>query len=319
MFWEVRIASEWRFWQGTVNETVDYGGRELVLWWSTGLQDAVAAGSAYIRGEAAWGRLGIVVRQMRHLPCTLYTGEVFDTNCAVVSPHNEEHLAAIWAFCSSEHYRDTVRQLDQKTNVTNATLVKVPFDLEHWQLVAAEKYPEGLPMPHSNDPTQWIFNGYPNGSDYPVHVAIARLVGYRWPRQTGSHFQNCTALDPDGLEQHADADGIASLNTIAGESSAADRLRTLLAAVYGDEWSASKLQELLGEHYSLEDWIRDEFFEEHCRIFHQRPFVWHVWDGRKDGFHALVNYHRLARSGEGAEYVGKIDLYISRPLDREAE
>ena len=43
----------------------------------------------------------------------------------------------------------------------------------------------------------------------------------------------------------------------------------------------------------LEDWLRDEFFEEHCRIFHQRPFIWHVWDGRKDGFHALVNYHML--------------------------
>ena len=27
--------------------------------------------------------------------------------------------------------------------------------------------------------------------------------------------------------------------------------------------------------------------------FHQRPFVWHVWDGLKDGFAALVNYHKL--------------------------
>jgi hypothetical protein len=44
---------------------------------------------------------------------------------------------------------------------------------------------------------------------------------------------------------------------------------------------------------SLEQWLRDEFFEQHCEIFHQRPFVWHIWDGRKDGFHALVNYHKL--------------------------
>jgi hypothetical protein len=28
-------------------------------------------------------------------------------------------------------------------------------------------------------------------------------------------------------------------------------------------------------------------------VFKNRPFVWHVWDGRKDGFSALVNYHRL--------------------------
>ena len=27
--------------------------------------------------------------------------------------------------------------------------------------------------------------------------------------------------------------------------------------------------------------------------FHNRPFVWQIWDGRKDGFSALVNYHTL--------------------------
>ncbi len=44
---------------------------------------------------------------------------------------------------------------------------------------------------------------------------------------------------------------------------------------------------------TLEEWLRDEFFEQHCALFHQRPFIWHLWDGRKDGFHVLVNYHRL--------------------------
>ena len=44
---------------------------------------------------------------------------------------------------------------------------------------------------------------------------------------------------------------------------------------------------------NLEDWLRDEFFDQHCALFHQRPFVWHIWDGRKDGFAALVHYHRL--------------------------
>ena len=34
-------------------------------------------------------------------------------------------------------------------------------------------------------------------------------------------------------------------------------------------------------------------------LFHHRPFVWHVWDGRRrDGFHALVSYHKLA-AGDG--------------------
>ena len=36
----------------------------------------------------------------------------------------------------------------------------------------------------------------------------------------------------------------------------------------------------------LADWLRDGFFEQHCRLFHNRPFIWHIWDGRKDGFSA---------------------------------
>ena len=29
------------------------------------------------------------------------------------------------------------------------------------------------------------------------------------------------------------------------------------------------------------------------KVFDNRPFLWHIWDGRKDGFSAFVNYHRL--------------------------
>jgi hypothetical protein len=51
----------------------------------------------------------------------------------------------------------------------------------------------------------------------------------------------------------------------------------------------------------------DHFFEEHCELFHQRPFVWHIWDGRRDGFNVLVNYHRLAASnGEGKRLLSKL-------------
>ena len=32
---------------------------------------------------------------------------------------------------------------------------------------------------------------------------------------------------------------------------------------------------------------------QHCKVFHNRPFIWHIWDGRNDGFSALVNYHKL--------------------------
>jgi hypothetical protein len=177
--------------------------------------------------------------------------------------------------------------------------VKVPFDLEHWQKVAAEKYPHGLPKPFSSDPTQWLFNGHPKGSESPLQVAVARLVGYQWPRQTGSSFPDCPALGPDGLEKLADDDGIVCLPSVRGESPAAERVRQLLHAAYGKDWKAHTELELIrasgSDAADLEEWLRNDFFEQHCDIFQQRPFVWHIWDGRKrDGFHALVNYHTLA-------------------------
>jgi hypothetical protein len=109
------------------------------------------------------------------------------------------------------------------------------------------------------------------------------------------------------LESFASDDGIVPLSSITGQASAADRLRALLVVAYGEEWSAAKLTELLGDNESLESWLRDRFFEEHCQLFQQRPFVWHVWDGRKDGFHALVNYHKVAApNGEGRKTLEKL-------------
>ncbi len=184
--------------------------------------------------------------------------------------------------------------------VTITSLLTIPFDLAHWQKLTTKQYPNGLPKPYSRDPTQWLFNGHPKGSDQPLHVAVARLVGYRWPRQTGSSFPDCSAMDPDGLETFADADGVVCLPPINREQPAANRLRTLLAtALRGfDERALLSGAGAKGSRSAtLEDWLRGEFFDQHCDLFHQRPFVWHIWDGRKDGFHALVNYHRLNHAG----------------------
>ena len=158
------------------------------------------------------------------------------------------------------------------------------------------KYPDGLPKPHSDDPTQWLFNGHPAGSTQPLHVAVARLLGYRWPRQTGSSFPDCPDLGPDGLESFADEDGIVCLPPLNREQPATARLRRLLTAALGpfDERALIATAGLKGsKSKTLEDWLRDEFFEQHAKLFHDRPFIWHLWDGRPDGFHALVNYHRL--------------------------
>jgi hypothetical protein len=307
-FWEVTPSPAWSFLQSAPQRTAEYEGRQHVLFWEEGRGQLVAMAeeqkavlkNVHKRGAEAWGRRGIVVKQMGKLPACIYSGEIFDGSCATVIPRDPKHLLPIWAFCSSSEFYDSVRQLNQKVNVENGFLVKVPFDLAQWQKVAEEKYPYGLPKPSSSDPTQWLFSGLPAGADNPLHVAVARLLGYQWPRQTGSSFPECPELDPDDLEALADADGIVPISPAKGEGPAFERLRELLVRAYGKEWNATRHEELLSEvgfaGSSLDDWLRNGFFEQHCALFQHRPFIWHIWDGRKDGFSALVNCHKLTHA-----------------------
>ena len=296
-FWEIfNFSNVWKQFIGSVNDPCLFGGREQIIRWENGQGSLHSFPGSYIKGQSAWGNAGLRITQMRNLAVTTYLGELFDKNAGTILPHNPVYLPAIWCFCSSPEYTEAVRRIDQKLNVTIGTLVKVPFNLDHWTNVAQEKYPNGLPKPHSDDPTQWLFNGHPAGSTQPLHVAVARLLGYRWPRQTGSSFPDCPALGPDGLESCADEDGIVCLPPLNREQPAAARLRQLLTVALGpfDERALIAAAGLKGsKSTTLEDWLSDECFEQHAKLFHDRPFLWHLWDGRRDGFHALVNYHKL--------------------------
>jgi hypothetical protein len=256
--------------------------------------------------------VGFVIHRMGNLPASWLAGELVDQNGAIVIPAKKEYAPAIWAYLESSEYSENVRKLDNKVGVTPATLVKAPFDLTRWQKVAEAKYPNGLPKPFSNNPTQWLFNGHPNQSANPLQVAVVRLLCYQWPRQLGSSFPDCPAVGVDGLEKHADDDGIVALSPINREEAAASRLRALLKDAYGAEWQDGVTERQLVADAghgaaTLEEWLRNSFFEEHCKLFHHRPFIWHIWDGEKDGFHVLVNYHRLAApNGEGARLLQKL-------------
>jgi len=314
-FWEVNVLDErWEFEVGTVDEVVPYGGREYVLLWEKGngsLVSRVGGEGATVAGREAWGRQGIGISYMSNLFVTLYNGELFENVICVLIPRDPRNLPALWRFCSDPSFPGTVRAVNQKLSVDVRYFEKAAFDTDRWQHLAKESYPKGLPRPFSANATQWLFSGHPNGSDHPLQVGVARLLGYRWPRQTGSSFMDCPALGPDGLEKHADEDGIVCLNPVKGELPGADRLRALLADAFKKEWSGAKQAELLSQvgydGESLEDWLRDGFFEQHCELFHQRPFIWPIWDGLKDGFHALVNYHKLAaRNGDGRRTLEKL-------------
>jgi len=295
VFFELpKICQPWKFYQSTPSGATDYSGLSFILRF---VNDG--AELARLQGEAAWGNQGIAIGQMAEMPQSYYFGEIQDSNINVVIPKQSKYLLALAAFTQADDFRTAIRSLDQKLAVTNATVGKVSFDLLRWQKVAAEKYPHGLPKPFSSDSTQWLFDGHPKGSDQPLHVAVARLLSYRWPRQTGSSFPDCPTLGKDGLEKMVDEDGIVCVSAIKGEAPASDRLRMLMAAAFGEEWSINKQSELLAQvEYSgktLEEWLRNEFFNQHCQLFHQRPFIWQIWDGLRDGFSVLVNYHMLNR------------------------
>lgn len=268
------------------------------------------------------GKEGVCVGLMGGLPVTLYDGYAFDNNSGVIIPSNDNNLAAIWSYCSSKDYHNNVRKIDQKLNVTSGTVVKVPFDLEHWTKAAEEQYPNGLPEPYTNDPTQWIFHGHPCGSvvwdeeskwtihgelrvdDSVLQVAVARLLGYQWPAELDPEMelaveQRLWVERSQELNQYADDDGIVCLAAIRGEKAADQRLEAILQAAYGESWTSLLRDELLKlvQGKSLRLWLRDKFFEQHCKMFQHRPFIWHIWDGLNDGFSALVNYHKLDKLG----------------------
>ena len=383
-FWEVlTISKDWIPLRSTVQQTVHYGGNQGVVYWCNGVGPMSQISGSRITGQKVWGKSGVLISQMQMLPTTLFRGELFDDNSAVVVPKEISNLKVLWVFLSSDNYGKTVREIDQSLKATSSSLVKVPFNLDHWTKVAEEKYPNGLPKPYTDDPTQWIFHGHPCGSvvwdesakwtahgplrtdETVLQVAIARLLGYRWPAElkpsrsgfqppssesiSNSHQPLSSATTSNGLqpvsvengrnglqplalsqkrqddastfitddsemeladEQRAwvdkcedllplaDNDGIVCLPGVREEVAASERLMGVLRAAWGDNWTESILHKILTEAgckagTTLDDWLRNQFFEQHCKLFQNRPFIWHIWDGRKDGFSALVNYHKL--------------------------
>ncbi len=326
VFWLVCWQnSAWRTIQRPPRRTAHWSGREFLVRWGedgSGVPSFPAAHNFPPKGTL--DSVGVAVQRMGDLRVTLFSGDVFGDSVAPIIPHDEADQVSLWLFGQSSAFSQSVRQVNAKINVTPGSFVEAALDMSAWRDVADQRYPNGLPEPYSDDSTQWIFHGHPCGSviwdetakrtangplrtdSTVLQVAVARLLGYRWPAEDDPDMR----LSPESrawvertkhLLPFADEDGIVPLPGLRGEAPAADRLRELLAAAYGDEWSSATEQTLrraaaAGKKASpnLDDWLRKRFFMEHCKLFRQRPFIWHVWDGLPGGFSALVNYHRLA-------------------------
>jgi hypothetical protein len=297
-FWEVvSFGSEWKTIQGTSEKNQPFGGMQGIVRWENGGRNL-----ARLQGIAAWGKPGVAVSLMSDIHVALFSAETFDSNVAVITPKNSEHVTAVWSMCSTPEYSQAVKKLESGIKANSATASKVPFDINLWQQTARINYPNGLPLPYSDDLTQWIFHGHPQPASETLQVAVARLVGYAWPAESEDNLElsdnaHGWIARSKALVPHADKDGIVCIPPVGRESSACDRLLNLLAAAYGEAWSNDVLAQLLAvaDHSgkSLESWLRDKFFTQHCALFGNRPFVWHIWDGLRDGFAALVNYHKL--------------------------
>lgn len=288
-WWEFpRKDDDWKWLQSTVDKTIEYGGCEHVLRW-----EKHGAGIARLQGQGAWGKPGIAVSLMRELRSSIYTGEMFDSNVSALVADDPILVHPLWAFCSDGGFNDEVRKIDPEIKVETGSVAKVPFDLDHWQEIAARRHPDGLPEPESDDPTQWLFHGHPYDAneDGMLQVAVARLLGYRWPAELDNKIRlskraRALVKKCGELSRFADNDGIVCIPAVRSEEPAAERLLRLLAVCD------------IEPEDDLDEWLRNIFFEEHCELFHDRPFVWHIWDGRKrDGFHALVNCHKLCEGG----------------------
>lgn len=321
-FWELKEPFKiGRYWLNSPAADMFSGRSEVVLWDSCYFDPTVELGFRH-HGQRVFDKRGVSIGKAGKFRFTPYTGELFDDNTAVLCPYDENLIPSIWEYCTSGELQVDISKLDKKMSVTAGTFTKTYFDAEYWLNVANESFPKGLPKAFGNDPKQWIFHGHPCGSviwdettkwtaiaprridDTVLQVAIARLLGYQWPAE----------LDPDmelaeemryWLKQNSvfdslvDDDGIVCIPSVRGEKPAADRLEASLEKAYAEEWSANTLQKLLAAvgSTSLVQYLRDKFFEQHCKIFQNRPFIWQIWDGLKDGFSVLVNYHKLDYKG----------------------
>ena len=309
-FWEVeRVDRGWVFYQFAPEKSDPMSGCSHILLWEGGdgkYGDHARALKAEGRlggwksGHTAWGKRGVAINRMGQLPASLYFGAMFDCNVAVMIPYDDADIPSIWRYCSSLQYSDDVRKINGKLSVTNSTLAKVPFERAKWD--AEGQTTSDLFEIETSDATQWAFHGHPAHTYEALQVAVGRLLGYRWPAENIPDMQlsessKSLVSETVALQSLVENEGIVCIPSVMGQEPAEVRLLRIIETAWGDNWNDRVVDSLLVDSggSSIDDWLRNHFFAEHCALFHHRPFIWHIWDGRKrDGFHALLNYHKLA-------------------------
>ena len=319
--WEVMNTKTWHPYLTPASGSEPWGGREMVMRWNAGKGDLAVNPQARIQNTSMWNSEGILVGRVRGISTTVFDGGAFSKGAVLVCPRKEENLSKIYSFLSSERYESQVRALDPRVSASTSVLTKVGFDID--------KVVDGdLPEKFTLDPRQSIFHGFPPESTDPLEVAICILLGFQWSEygagKIGFSRKHLNCLERlEGLGCFIDDDGIVCLPAVRGEKAAHHRLEELLQAAYGGAWSAqirNQLLESIGcKNKTLDDWLYEKFFEQHCKLYQNRPFIWHIWDGLKDGFSALVNYHQLDKKNLERLIYTYLDDWIRTQSHQQAE
>lgn len=305
-YWEISIVdSNWELYSDSFSKEETISGKDSIILWENGrgrlhLLAAINRNKLHDMhesGNKSWGKRGILITRIG-LKATPYYGEKYDNNLICITPKDSSNASAIFHYCKSDAFKMQVKTLDKKLSLTNATATKVMITINDWV------NSDSIPLMLTNDPTQWLFHGNPRKTENPLQVALARLLNYTWPAENDSEMELADEAREliaqiKAFDHMADEDGIVCIPSVNGEPAAAERLRDYLIEVLGNQWNSQTVSQLLEKESAkasnLENWLRDEFFLQHCKLFSNRPFIWHIWDGRKDGFSALVNYHQLTK------------------------
>ncbi|HIF9307091.1 TPA: Eco57I restriction-modification methylase domain-containing protein [Photobacterium damselae] len=337
-FFEISTVNKnWIAFRSSPSEMVVRGTSSTdILYWQNGNGELSKNPSAYLRNVDRWSDTGILFGMMGELKATLYEGSAWDTTSCALIPKHKSSLLPIWCFVESGELTRKLRLFNQKVSVEVNHFGQVPFSLDYWTEQGKLKYPNGLPSTFCNNLNQLCFHGHPCGSviwdeetkmtaigqlrqdDSVLQVAVARLLGYQWPAELDSEMELAPEMR-EVMKKNADFagliddDGIVCIPAVRGEKNAAKRLEAILVAAYGNEWSNSVDSQLLKavKAKDWESWLRDKFFEQHSKMFQHRPFIWQIWDGLKDGFSALVNYHKLDYKGLERLIYTYLDDWIS--------
>ena len=102
--------------------------------------------------------------------------------------------------------------------------------------------------------------------------AVARLS---WPEDDSTRFPVSHSIIKTPIaalsDDLTDDDGVFCIPSVNTEPAGAERLRDYLQQVFAGEWNNQTIIQLLqkegAKSSNLEEWLRDEFFIQHCKVF----------------------------------------------------